>query len=149
MQNQIREWFIECRDATGKFPDYPDDEEGGSAAIFKEKDPIELEKELSEKGDTKGKKGKKKDKKDKKDKKKDKKGKKGKKGKDDDVRLLVLFRSFYANQACLYRMRKKAGKWRHQTLFLPSMRPQKHIKVTYCKISLFEFISHLIRYISV
>lgn len=30
------------RDKTGKFPDYPDDDEGGSAAIFKEKDPLEV-----------------------------------------------------------------------------------------------------------
>ena len=27
-----------CRDATGKFPDYPDDEEGGSEAIFKKRE---------------------------------------------------------------------------------------------------------------
>ena len=26
------------RDATGKFPDYPDDEEGGSEAIFKKRE---------------------------------------------------------------------------------------------------------------
>ena len=30
------------RDKSGKFPDYPDDDEGGSAAIFKEKDPAEV-----------------------------------------------------------------------------------------------------------
>ena len=34
--------FIFFRDKTGKFPDYPDDDEGGSAAIFKEKDPLEV-----------------------------------------------------------------------------------------------------------
>ena len=34
------------RDATGKFPDYPADDEGGSAAIFMEKDPAEIEAEL-------------------------------------------------------------------------------------------------------
>ncbi|CAH8556235.1 unnamed protein product [Schistosoma rodhaini] len=49
MQDQIRQWFIECRDATGKFPDYPDEDEGGSALIFKEKTPEELERELREK----------------------------------------------------------------------------------------------------
>lgn len=27
-----------CRDATGKFPDYPNDEEGGSEAIFKKRE---------------------------------------------------------------------------------------------------------------
>ena len=41
---------MECdRDATGKFPDYPEDDEGGSAIIFKEKDPAELEAELKAK----------------------------------------------------------------------------------------------------
>ncbi|KAK4471393.1 hypothetical protein MN116_004825 [Schistosoma mekongi] len=49
MQDQIRQWFIECRDATGKFPDYPEEDEGGSAIIFKEKTPEELERELKEK----------------------------------------------------------------------------------------------------
>ncbi|KAF6780511.1 hypothetical protein AHF37_00021 [Paragonimus kellicotti] len=49
MQDQIRQWFVECRDATGKFPDYPDEDAGGSAAIFKEKTPEELERELKEK----------------------------------------------------------------------------------------------------
>ena len=29
-------------DKTGKFPDYPDEDEGGSALIFKEKDPLEV-----------------------------------------------------------------------------------------------------------
>ena len=27
-----------CRDATGKFPDYPDVDEGGSLAIFKKRE---------------------------------------------------------------------------------------------------------------
>merc|ERR1712157_356042 len=58
MQDQIRQWFIECRDATGKFPDYPTEEEGGSAAIFKEKDPAEVEAELKAKDDEDGGKGK-------------------------------------------------------------------------------------------
>lgn len=35
-------FFFFFRDKTGKFPDYPDDDEGGSAAIFKEKDPLEV-----------------------------------------------------------------------------------------------------------
>ncbi|XP_034035765.1 dynein regulatory complex protein 11 [Thalassophryne amazonica] len=42
MKDQIRQWFIECRDATGSFPDYPDAEEGGSALIFTEKSPQQL-----------------------------------------------------------------------------------------------------------
>ncbi|KAJ6665373.1 hypothetical protein lerEdw1_004422 [Lerista edwardsae] len=43
LQDQIRQWFIECRHITGKFPDYPDEEEGGSAAIFSAKTPEEVE----------------------------------------------------------------------------------------------------------
>lgn len=37
------------RDATGKFPEYPDEDDGGSALIFKEKDPAELEEEMKAK----------------------------------------------------------------------------------------------------
>ena len=37
------------RDASGKFPDYPAEDEGGSAIIFKEKDPAEVEAELKAK----------------------------------------------------------------------------------------------------
>lgn len=37
------------RDATGKFPEYPDEDDGGSALIFKEKSPEELEAEMKEK----------------------------------------------------------------------------------------------------
>ena len=86
--------MCDCRDMSGKFPEYPDEDEGGSALLFKDRDPAELEAELKAKEDGKekgGKKGgKKSGKKDKKDKKKDKKGK-GKKGKgDDDVRAYVM-----------------------------------------------------------
>ncbi|XP_058493439.1 dynein regulatory complex protein 11 isoform X1 [Solea solea] len=49
MKDQIREWFIECRDATGSFPDYPNDEDGGSALIFAEKNPQQLMEEIAEK----------------------------------------------------------------------------------------------------
>merc|ERR1712241_1348865 len=45
MMDQIRQWFIECRDATGKFPDFPADDEGGSAAIFKERTADDVEAE--------------------------------------------------------------------------------------------------------
>ena len=41
--------YLFYRDATGKFPEYPDEDEGGSAAIFKEKDPAEMEAELKAK----------------------------------------------------------------------------------------------------
>ena len=34
--------LIHNRDATGKFPEYPTDEEGGSSAIFTQKDPAEV-----------------------------------------------------------------------------------------------------------
>lgn len=67
----IRQWFIECRDNSGKFPDYPSVEDGGSAKLFTEKTPEELEAELKAKEaekEAKGKKGKK-DKKEKKEKK--------------------------------------------------------------------------------
>uniref|UniRef100_F6V6L4 Uncharacterized protein n=1 Tax=Ciona intestinalis TaxID=7719 RepID=F6V6L4_CIOIN len=88
MQDQIRQWFIECRDATGKFPDYPDEEDGGSALLFREKTPEEVEAELKakeeDKGKKKGKKGKKSGKKSGKKKKGKKSGKKGKKGKKGD-----------------------------------------------------------------
>ncbi|XP_070688696.1 dynein regulatory complex protein 11 [Pempheris klunzingeri] len=49
MKDQIRQWFIECRDATGSFPDYPDEEDGGSALIFVEKDPQQLMEEIAAK----------------------------------------------------------------------------------------------------
>jgi hypothetical protein len=48
MINQIRQWFLECRDVTGKFPDYPDEDEGGSALIFKNKTVKELEDDIAE-----------------------------------------------------------------------------------------------------
>ena len=34
----MRKFVDSCRDATGKFPDYPDVEEGGSLAIFKKRE---------------------------------------------------------------------------------------------------------------
>ncbi|XP_029004658.1 dynein regulatory complex protein 11 isoform X2 [Betta splendens] len=49
MKDQIRQWFLDCRDATGSFPDYPDEEDGGSAQIFVEKDPQQLKEEISAK----------------------------------------------------------------------------------------------------
>ncbi|XP_037530554.1 dynein regulatory complex protein 11 [Nematolebias whitei] len=48
LKSQIREWFFECRNATGVFPDYPDEEDGGSALIFMEKSPLQLMKEMDE-----------------------------------------------------------------------------------------------------
>ncbi|KAF0042108.1 hypothetical protein F2P81_005640 [Scophthalmus maximus] len=49
MKDQIRQWFIECRDATGLFPDYPDEEDGGSSLIFVEKTPQQLMEEIAAK----------------------------------------------------------------------------------------------------
>ncbi|KAM4836385.1 dynein regulatory complex protein 11 isoform 2-T2 [Thomomys bottae] len=42
LQDQIRQWFIECRNLTGSFPDYPEIEEGGSAVIFSDKTPEQV-----------------------------------------------------------------------------------------------------------
>ncbi|XP_053569472.1 dynein regulatory complex protein 11 [Bombina bombina] len=83
LQDQIRQWFIECRHATGKFPDFPDEEDGGSKAIFAQKTPEQVAAELAAKEEAKEKKKKDKGKKEK-GKKKGKKEKdksKGKKGK--------------------------------------------------------------------
>uniref|UniRef100_A0A3Q3H341 Zgc:153738 n=1 Tax=Kryptolebias marmoratus TaxID=37003 RepID=A0A3Q3H341_KRYMA len=49
MKSQIRQWFFECRNATGAFPDYPDKEDGGSAFIFTEKSPQQLMVEIAAK----------------------------------------------------------------------------------------------------
>ncbi|ESO02564.1 hypothetical protein HELRODRAFT_188756 [Helobdella robusta] len=80
LTEQIRQWFLECRDAVGRFPNFPSEAEGGSLKLFKDKDPIEVFKELEEaeneknkkkeKGDKSKKKGKEKEKKDEKKKKK-------------------------------------------------------------------------------
>ncbi|XP_040297045.1 dynein regulatory complex protein 11 isoform X2 [Bufo bufo] len=83
LQDQIRQWFIECRHATGKFPDFPDEEDGGSKAVFAQKTPEQVAAELAAKEEAKDKKKKEKGKKEK-GKKKTKKEKdkaKGKKGK--------------------------------------------------------------------
>ncbi|KAM9762046.1 dynein regulatory complex protein 11 [Menidia menidia] len=49
MRSQIRQWFFECRNMTGAFPDYPEEEDGGSALIFAEKTPQQLLEEIAEK----------------------------------------------------------------------------------------------------
>ncbi|XP_058257869.1 dynein regulatory complex protein 11 isoform X2 [Hemibagrus wyckioides] len=88
LQDQIRQWFLECRDATGKFPDFPSSDDGGSASIFAQKTPEEVAAELAAKQQEKEKKKNSKGKKDKnaeKDKKKDKKGKTKGKGRDADT----------------------------------------------------------------
>ncbi|XP_042301941.1 LOW QUALITY PROTEIN: dynein regulatory complex protein 11 [Sceloporus undulatus] len=78
LQDQIRQWFIECRHTTGRFPDYPDEEQGGSAVLFSEKTPEEVAAELAAKEEEeKKRKGRRKGKKEKKEK-----GEKKKKGKE-------------------------------------------------------------------
>ncbi|XP_077573923.1 dynein regulatory complex protein 11 [Stigmatopora nigra] len=73
MKEQIRQWFLECRNLTGVFPEFPDDDEGGSAILFAEKDYQQLLKEMAEaEDDGKNKKGKEPEKKDAKGKGKDK-----------------------------------------------------------------------------
>ncbi|XP_039084536.1 dynein regulatory complex protein 11 [Hyaena hyaena] len=46
LQDQIRHWFIECRNLTGTFPDYPKVEEGGSAIIFSNKTPQQVTEDI-------------------------------------------------------------------------------------------------------
>uniref|UniRef100_A0A8C4QAL5 AAA+ ATPase domain-containing protein n=1 Tax=Eptatretus burgeri TaxID=7764 RepID=A0A8C4QAL5_EPTBU len=46
IQEQIRQWFVECWDIAGAFPDYPNENDGGSAAIIAEKTFNELKEEL-------------------------------------------------------------------------------------------------------
>ncbi|KAM6168178.1 IQ and AAA domain-containing protein 1-like [Erethizon dorsatum] len=46
MREQVRQWFIECRAATGWFPDYPDESLGGSCLIFADKTPEQVKMEL-------------------------------------------------------------------------------------------------------
>ncbi|XP_046941858.1 dynein regulatory complex protein 11 [Lynx rufus] len=68
LQDQIRHWFIECRNLTGTFPDYPHVEEGGSAIIFSNKTPQQVTEDIlaSQEEEEKNKKNKKKAKKPKK-----------------------------------------------------------------------------------
>ncbi|XP_072324676.1 dynein regulatory complex protein 11-like isoform X2 [Scyliorhinus torazame] len=47
-REQIRHWFIECYNTSGKFPDYPTVEQGGSSIIFAEKMPDQLLAEITE-----------------------------------------------------------------------------------------------------
>ncbi|CAF1009153.1 unnamed protein product, partial [Didymodactylos carnosus] len=55
LQDQIRQWFIECRNVTQKFPDFPDEDEGGSNKIFEKKDVEQVQEELEAKLESKGK----------------------------------------------------------------------------------------------
>ncbi|XP_058038772.1 IQ and AAA domain-containing protein 1-like [Ahaetulla prasina] len=46
LREQLRQWFIECRDLTGHFPDYPEEEIGGCEVLFAQKTPEEVRAEL-------------------------------------------------------------------------------------------------------
>jgi len=116
LQDQIRQWFIECRDNSGKFPDYPSVEDGGSAKLFVKKTPSEIEAEIAEKEakkEAKGKKGKKgkKDKKEKKGKKG--KGKKGKGGDEDEEPGWKMPESEFKTDA-EKELEEYEGKWRRR-----------------------------------
>ncbi|KAF7658829.1 hypothetical protein LDENG_00007200 [Lucifuga dentata] len=79
LREQIRQWFIECRDATGKFPDFPDVEDGGSAAVFTQNTPGQVAAELRAAEEERERRKKRKD-----GKKKEKKGKKRKEKTQED-----------------------------------------------------------------
>uniref|UniRef100_F7AZ02 IQ motif containing with AAA domain 1 like n=1 Tax=Ornithorhynchus anatinus TaxID=9258 RepID=F7AZ02_ORNAN len=42
MKEHIRQWLIECHHLTGKFPEYPDEEIGGSQVLFVETTPEQV-----------------------------------------------------------------------------------------------------------
>ncbi|XP_060104197.1 IQ and AAA domain-containing protein 1-like [Heteronotia binoei] len=46
MKAQLRQWFIECHDLTGRFPDFPEEAIGGSRVLFAQKTPEEVKAEL-------------------------------------------------------------------------------------------------------
>ncbi|XP_015862606.1 dynein regulatory complex protein 11 [Peromyscus maniculatus bairdii] len=87
LQDQIRQWFIECRNLTGTFPDYPNVEDGGSAIIFSNKTPEQVIEDIltSQEEEEKLKKKKKKEEKES----KPKKGKKGKEKKSNQKEKVV------------------------------------------------------------
>ncbi|XP_068940841.1 IQ and AAA domain-containing protein 1-like [Petaurus breviceps papuanus] len=87
MKKQIRQWFIECHDLTGQFPEFPDEDIGGSQVIFSDKTPQQVKTEMDLMDEeTSKKKGKEKPK-EKEKKKKEKKGKdqKSRKGEEDTM----------------------------------------------------------------
>ncbi|KFO32454.1 IQ and AAA domain-containing protein 1 [Fukomys damarensis] len=85
LQDQIRHWFIECRNLTGTFPNYPDAEDGGSAVIFSNKTPEQVIDDILTNQDDEEKNKKKKKEKRKTKKEKEKKGTKEKTKEEDEV----------------------------------------------------------------
>ncbi|XP_075773681.1 IQ and AAA domain-containing protein 1-like isoform X2 [Pelodiscus sinensis] len=90
MKEQLRQWFIECHDLTGRFPEFPDEELGGSSILFAEKTPEQVQEEL-ELQETEGQK--KKEKTAEKEKSKEGKAKKGKDKKQGEEESLKLAES--------------------------------------------------------
>ncbi|XP_053115050.1 IQ and AAA domain-containing protein 1-like isoform X3 [Hemicordylus capensis] len=46
LKEQLRQWFIECHDLTGRFPDFPEEEIGGCSILFAQRTPEEVRAEL-------------------------------------------------------------------------------------------------------
>ncbi|KAM6452651.1 IQ and AAA domain-containing protein 1-like isoform 7-T7 [Liasis olivaceus] len=46
LREELRQWFIECHDLIGRFPDYPEEEIGGCEVLFAQKTPEEVRAEL-------------------------------------------------------------------------------------------------------
>uniref|UniRef100_A0A3B4THQ9 IQ motif containing with AAA domain 1 n=1 Tax=Seriola dumerili TaxID=41447 RepID=A0A3B4THQ9_SERDU len=72
LRDQIQQWFSECRDVTGKFPDFPDlqDPDGRSASLFTQKTPEQVGGQVGEQREKKKRKTEQTEKKKKKEKKK-------------------------------------------------------------------------------
>ncbi|XP_063159224.1 IQ and AAA domain-containing protein 1-like isoform X2 [Candoia aspera] len=92
LREELRQWFIECHDLVGRFPDYPEEEIEGCEVLFAQKTPEEVRAELDlaeVKVDTKKKEKEKKEEKGK-GKKKEEEGKKGKDKKPEEDEGLKL-----------------------------------------------------------
>ncbi|XP_032429162.1 dynein regulatory complex protein 11 [Xiphophorus hellerii] len=117
LKNQIRQWFYECRNDTGLFPDYPTVDEGGSAIIFAEKTPQQLVEEIALKEEeeaTSKSKGKAKGKDDKKEKGKKDKGK-GKGAEEDEEGLTMMPSAFLSELEVANKRYKEVWKNRNET----------------------------------
>ncbi|KAL8164760.1 UNVERIFIED_CONTAM: hypothetical protein K2H54_004085 [Gekko kuhli] len=90
MKAQLRQWFIECHDLTGRFPDFPEEAIGGSSVLFAQKTPEEVRAELDLAEIKVDKKKKKKDKEKGKEKAKEGEKKKGKEKKSEEDEGLKL-----------------------------------------------------------
>ncbi|XP_014901217.1 IQ and AAA domain-containing protein 1 isoform X1 [Poecilia latipinna] len=114
MKNQIRQWFYECRNTTGLFPDYPTVEEGGSAIIFAEKTPQQLVEEIALQEEEAASKSKAKGKDDKKAKDKKDKGK-GKGAEDDDEGLTMMPSAFLSELEVANKRYEEVWKTRNES----------------------------------